>query len=296
MRLLIAGWQGQVARALVELAPSATEVEAFAVGRPGLDLCNAATITRAMTDFRPDVIINSAAYTAVDKAESEAPAAFALNRDGARLLAQAAAKRGAAIIHISTDYVFDGSKPGPYVEDDPTAPLNVYGHSKLDGERALAEANARHVIARTAWVHSPTGANFVKTMLRLAGERKELRVVDDQVGSPTYAPHLAKVLLQIARAVLDAEPGQRWGIYHLAGAGAVSWCGLAREVFRVSASLGGPSADVVSITTADYPTLAQRPMNSRLDCGKAERAFGVALPDWRSGVHECVQRLLAAKP
>ena len=293
MRLLIAGWQGQVARALVELAPSAPEVESFAVGRPGLDLCNASTITRAMTDFRPDVIINSAAYTAVDKAESEAPAALALNRDGARMLAEAAAKRGAAIIHISTDYVFDGSKPTPYVEDDPTAPLNVYGRSKLEGEQALAEANPRHVIARTSWVYSPTGANFVKTMLRLAGERKELRIVDDQIGNPTYAPHLAKALLQIARSVLEDEPGQRWGTYHLAGSGTVSWCGFAREIFRVSATLGGPSADVAPIATADYPTPARRPANSRLDCSKAESTFGVVLPDWRAGVHDCVVRLLA---
>jgi dTDP-4-dehydrorhamnose reductase len=292
MRLLIAGWQGQVARALVELAPAAPEVESFAVGRPGLDLCNASTITRAMTDFRPDVIINSAAYTAVDKAESEAAAAFALNRDGARMLAEAAAKRGAAIIHISTDYVFDGSKPAPYVEDDPTAPINVYGRSKLEGEQAVAQANARHVIARTSWVHSPTGANFVKTMLRLARERGKLRVVDDQAGNPTYAPHLARALLQIARAVLDGEPGQRWGIYHLAGAGAVSWCGFAREIFRVSAAMNGPSAEVVPITTVEYPTPAKRPANSRLDCSKAGSAFGVALPDWREGVEDCVRRLL----
>lgn len=292
MRLLIAGWQGQVARALVELAPAAPEVEAFAVGRPGLDLCNAATITRAMTDFNPDVIINSAAYTAVDKAESEPTAAFALNRDGARLLAEAAARRGAAIIHISTDYVFDGTKPEPYVEEDPTAPLNVYGRSKLEGEVELAQANARHVIARTAWVYSPTGTNFVKTMLRLAGERSEVRVVDDQIGSPTYAPHLAQALLSVARSALEDEPGQRWGVYHMAGAGTVSWCGLAHEIFRVSAAMGGPSADVVPITTSDYPTQARRPMNSRLDCRKAHATFGVALPDWREGVESCVARLL----
>ena len=246
-----------------------------------------------MTDFRPDVIINSAAYTAVDKAESEAPAALALNRDGARMLAEAAAKRGAAIIHISTDYVFDGSKPAPYLEDDPTGPINVYGWSKLEGEQAVVGANARHVIARTSWVYSPTGANFVKTMLRLAGERKELRIVDDQIGNPTYAPHLAKALLQIARSVLEDEPGQRWGTYHLAGAGTVSWCGFAREIFRVSATLGGPSADVAPIATADYPTPARRPANSRLDCSKAESTFGVVLPDWRAGVHDCVVRLLA---
>lgn len=292
MRLLIAGWQGQVARALVELAPSAPDVEAFAVGRPGLDLCNAATITRAMTDFKPDVIINSAAYTAVDKAESESAAAFALNRDGARLLAEAAAKRNAAIIHISTDYVFDGSKASPYVEDDAVAPQNVYGRSKREGEDAVRGANAQHIIARTAWVYSPVGANFVKTMLRLAGERDTLHVVDDQMGNPTYAPHLARTLLDIARKVRHAPRDGQWGTYHLAGRGDVSWCGFAREVFRVSAGHGGPSANVTAIGTADYPTLAARPMNSRLDCSKAERAFGVALPDWREGVRDCVTRLL----
>lgn len=292
MRLLIAGWQGQVAHALVELAPSAADVEAFAVGRPGLDLCNAATIKRAMTDFRPDVIINSAAYTAVDKAESEQDAAFALNRTGAGLLAEEAAKRSAAIIHISTDYVFDGRKLAPYVETDGVAPQNVYGHSKLQGEQAVRQMNPEHVIARTAWVYSPVGANFVKTMLRLAAERDSLRVVDDQVGNPTYAPHLAAALLEIARKVRHEPQNGQWGTYHLAGCGEVSWCGFAREVFRVSAGLGGPSAAVTPIATAEYPTPAARPKNSRLDCTKAEQMFGVALPDWREGVRECVTRLL----
>jgi dTDP-4-dehydrorhamnose reductase len=292
MRLLIAGWQGQVARALVELAPSMPDVEAFAVGRPGLDLCNATSITRAMTDVRPDVIINSAAYTAVDKAESEQDAAFALNRTGAGLLAEEAAKRGAAIIHISTDYVFDGQKPAPYVETDAVAPQNVYGQSKLQGEQAVRQMNPEHIIARTAWVYSPVGANFVKTMLRLAGERDSLRVVDDQMGNPTYAPHLAHALLEIARQVRHAPRDGQWGTYHLSGRGDVSWCRFAKEVFRVPAELGGPSASVTAITTAEYPTPAARPQNSRLDCSKAEQTFGVALPDWREGVRECVMRLL----
>ena len=175
MRLLIAGWQGQLARALVEIAPGAADIDALAIGRPALDLCEPASITRAMTDFRPDVIINTAAYTAVDKAESEPDAACALNRDGARMLAEAAYKRGAAIIHVSTDYVFDGAKPTPYLEDDPTGPLNVYGRSKLAGEIAVRAANPRHVIVRTSWVHSAVGANFVRTMLRLGAERPSLR-------------------------------------------------------------------------------------------------------------------------
>jgi dTDP-4-dehydrorhamnose reductase len=293
MRLLIAGWQGQLARALVELAPGADDIDALAVGRPALDLCEPATITRAMTDFRPDVIINTAAYTAVDKAESEPGAAFALNRDGARLLAEAAAKRGAAIIHVSTDYVFDGTKSTPYLEDDPTGPLNVYGRSKLEGERAVAAACPHHIIVRTSWVHSATGQNFVRTMLRLACERPRLSVVDDQVGSPTYAPHLAHAVLGIARQVARHRDDGRWGIYHAAGSGSVSWCGLAREALRVAAAAGHPTVPVDAITTVDYPTPARRPMNSRLDCSKLERTFGIWLPPWQDGVADGIARLLA---
>lgn len=296
MRLLIAGWQGQLARALVEIAPGATDIEALAVGRPALDLCEPASITRAMTDFRPHVIINTAAYTAVDKAESEPDAAFALNRDGARMLAEAANKRGAAIIHVSTDYVFDGAKPAPYVEDDPTGPLNVYGRSKLEGEMAVRTANPRHVIVRTSWVHSAAGANFVRTMLRLGAERQTLRVVDDQIGGPTYAPHLAAAVLDIARQVAGRGAGDAtWGTYHAAGAGAVSWCGLAREVFRVAGHHGGPAPAIEAITTADYPTPALRPANSRLDCQRLEQSFGFRMPDWQSGVADGVGRLLSAR-
>jgi len=293
MRVLIAGWQGQLARALVEIAPGHADVEALAVGRPALDICEPATITRAMTDFRPDVIINAAAYTAVDKAESEPEAAFALNRDGARLLAEAAAQRGAAIIHVSTDYVFDGAKPAAYVEDDPTGPLNVYGRSKLEGEIAVRAANPRHLIVRTSWVHSASGANFVKTMLRLAGDRKMVRVVDDQVGTPTYAPHLAEAILELARGMTGAGEGDpRWGTYHAAGTGAVSWCGLAREVFRVSGAASGPAAEVEGITTADYPTPARRPANSRLDGTRLRTVHAITLPPWQVGVAEGVGRLV----
>ncbi len=295
MRLLIAGWQGQLARALVELAPAAPDIKALAIGRPALNLCEPASITRAMTDFKPDVIINTAAYTAVDKAEDEADAATALNRDGARLLAEAAFNRGAAIIHISTEYVFDGAKPTPYVETDVTGPLNAYGRSKLEGEAAVRHANSRHIIVRTSWVHSATGTNFVKTMLRLAGERETVRVVDDQIGSPTYAPHLAEAVLGMARRVARESDGTSapWGTYHAAGAGVVSWCGLAREVFRVSAMHGGPQARVEPITSAERPSLAPRPMNSRLDCGKLERTLGIRLPAWQIGVADGVARLLS---
>lgn len=292
MRILITGWQGQLARALVELAPGIPDVTSLAVGRPALNICEPGTIARAMTDFRPDVIINTAAYTAVDKAESEPDAAFALNRDGARMLAETAAKRGAAIIHVSTDYVFDGAKPAPYIEDDPTAPINVYGRSKLEGEDAVRTTNPRHIIVRTSWVHSATGANFVKTMLRLAGERDQLNVVDDQIGCPTYAPHLAETILGIARQITARADDTLWGTYHAAGAGAISWCGLAREVLRVSASAGGPSAMVAAIPTSAYPTPARRPQNSRLDCSRLQRTFGLALPPWQEGVAAGVKRLV----
>lgn len=291
MRLLVAGAQGQLARAMIELAPSATDVTAFALGRPALDLTAPASVLKTLADFKPDVIVNAAAYTAVDKAESEPDAAMALNADGPARLAEAADKMGAILIHVSTDYVFDGTKPTPYVEDDPTAPLGAYGRSKLAGEEAVRAATARHIILRTAWVHSPFGANFVKTMLRLAADRPEVRVVDDQIGSPTYAPHLAEAILAISRTALADSGASRFGTYHAAGAGAVTWCGMAREVMRVSASLGGPSANVTAITTAGYPTPARRPANSRLDCTKLATAFGVTLPRWEDGVVECVRRL-----
>lgn len=294
MRLLIAGWQGQLARALVEAAAARPEIKAVALGRPGLDLVRPGTIHATLADTRPDIVINTAAYTAVDKAEQEETAAMALNAEGAGLIAAAAAKRGAAIIHISTDYVFDGAKPTPYVETDPTGPINAYGRSKLAGEQAVADVNPHHLILRTAWVHSPFGANFVKTMLRVGRERAEVRVVDDQTGSPTYAPHLARAILDIAAKVIAAGDGTPWGVYHAAGSGTVSWCGLAREVFAQSARRGGPIPTVTAIPTSAYPTPARRPANSRLDCGKLATTFGVRLPDWQVGVEDCVTRLLSA--
>lgn len=293
MRLLVAGAQGQLARAMIELAPSAADVTAFALGRPALDLTAPASVLKTLADFKPDVIVNAAAYTAVDRAESEPDAAMALNADGPARLAEAAERMGAALIHISTDYVFDGSKTTPYFEDDPTAPVGAYGRSKLAGEEAVRATTGRHIIMRTAWVHSPFGANFVKTMLRLAAHRPDVRVVDDQIGSPTYAPHLAEAILAVSRAVTADPATARFGTYHAAGAGAVTWCGMAREIMQVSASLGGPSATVTAITTADYPTAAVRPANSRLDCTKLATAFGITLPTWQHGVAECVARLQA---
>lgn len=291
MRLLIAGAQGQLARAMIELAPAAADVTAFAVGRPALDLTAPASVLSALADFRPDVIVNAAAYTAVDRAEQEPDAAMALNAEGPARLAEAAARRGAVLVHISTDCVFDGTKPTPYVEDDPTAPLSAYGRSKLAGEDAVRAAAERHIILRTSWVFSPYGSNFVRTILRSAAEQDELRVVDDRVGCPTYAPHLAQAILDVARAVTNGGDAC-WGTYHAAGTGAVTWCGFAREIVRISAERGGRSVPVVPITTAEYPTAAARPMNSRLDCGKLAANFGIAVPPWQQGLADCMARLV----
>ncbi|MFO1171427.1 MAG: dTDP-4-dehydrorhamnose reductase [Hyphomicrobiaceae bacterium] len=291
MRLLITGWQGQVAQALGEAAARRSDVEALAIGRPALDLVKLPTILRTLSDARPDVVINTAAYTAVDKAETDVEAAFALNRDGAARLAEAAAQRGVPLIHLSTDYVFDGFKASPYIETDPTGPRSVYGRSKREGELAVIAANPRHLIVRTAWVHSPFGQNFVRTMLRLAGERPVVRVVQDQVGSPTSAEHLAVILLELAARLAAGE--DRYGILHAAGRGEASWAEMAREVFSQSAAAGGPRAEVEPIGSASYPTKAERPRNSRLDTGRLETAFGLMLPDWRDGVAASVRRLIA---
>jgi len=293
MRLLIAGWQGQVARALVEAAPACPDVKACAVGRAALDICSARSIERALSDINPTLVINSAAYTAVDQAETEVERAYALNRDGARMLAQASARRRIPIIHISTDYVYGGDKHDAYIEDDPTEPVTVYGQSKLEGENAVREANPKHVILRTAWVFSPSGRNFVKTMLSNAAERERVSVVNDQRGNPTYAPHLVEAILDLARKLgvaTDSEPP--WGVYHAAGSGTTTWCKMAVEVFRCSAELGGPTAAVDPITSLDYPTRAHRPANSLLDCSKLDRTFGIRLPAWQDGVAQCVERLL----
>jgi dTDP-4-dehydrorhamnose reductase len=292
MRLLITGWQGQVAQALGAAAARRGDIEALAIGRPALDLVKLPTVLRTLSDARPDVVINTAAYTAVDKAESEADAAFALNRDGAQRLAEAASQRDVPIIHLSTDYVFDGLKAAPYVESDATAPRTVYGRSKREGELAVMAANARHLIVRTAWVHSPFGQNFVRTMLRLAGERSVVRVVEDQFGSPTSAEHLATVLLDLAAMLAGGEA--RYGILHAAGRGAASWAELAREVFVQSGKRRGPVAEVEPIPSEAYPTIAERPRDSRLDTGRLELELGLRLPDWREGVAASVARLVEA--
>lgn len=295
MRLLVTGLAGQVATSLVEEGALVSGVEVVLAGRPALDLARPDTVSNAVRAAAPDVIVNAAAYTAVDRAEEEEALATKVNRDGAEAVARAAAALGVPIVHLSTDYVFDGSKTRPYREDDEPAPASAYGRSKLAGERAVAEASRDHVILRTAWVYSPFGANFLKTMLRLAAERDTLRVVDDQVGNPTYAPDIARGVLRVAEALL-AEPdaSSLRGTFHMTAGGETSWCGFAREIFRESARRGGPQAHVEAIGTADYPTPARRPGNSRLDTSRFDHAFGVPLPRWEVGLRRCLDRLLGS--
>ena len=294
MRILVLGSSGQLAHALRLAATPDLMIET--VGRPQTDLTDRAAVIAATTAHRPDVVINAAAYTAVDKAESEREAAFLVNATGAGYAAMATAAAGIPLIHVSTDYVFDGNKATPYLETDPTGPVSVYGASKLAGEQQVAGSNPRHVIVRTAWVVSPFGANFVQTMLRLATERDELRVVADQVGSPTSAIDLAAALIAVARQVAAMAPGDsRWGVYHATNSGTANWADLAEHALAASARHGGRVVPVRRITTADYPTPAKRPANSRLDGSKLTRNFAVTLPCWQDAVTRCVDALYAGK-
>lgn len=293
-KVLVAGRSGQVARELARTVPGGIGPVAF-LGRPDLDICDREAVCRAISEFGPDVVINAAAYTAVDQAESDEATVFAVNAEAAGTLSEAAAAAGAPILHLSTDYVFDGSKPSPYTEEDPVAPLGAYGRSKLEGEKRVAGANARHVILRTAWVYSPFGRNFVKTMLRLAESRDEVGVVDDQIGNPTSASDIARTLWQIAADHAPTPEKLPPGLFHMTASGEASWADFAQTIFHVSASLGGPSAGVRRITTADYPTQARRPANSRLDCARLKLVYGITLPDWRASARACVAELMETK-
>ena len=292
MKMLVTGQSGQVARALADKA--GPDLEIIALGRPDLDITDPASLDRAIAAHHPDIIVSAAAYTAVDKAESDEAAAFTVNRDGARNVAVAAAAAGLPIIHLSTDYVFAGDKPEPYRETDPTGPRSVYGRSKLAGEQAVRDANERSTVLRTAWVYSPYGGNFLKTMLRIGAERDVLRVVDDQNGTPTFALDIAEALLAVARRQLTQPSESDWrGVFHMVASGETSWAGFAEEIFRQSAARGGPTAVVQPIATSDYPTPAARPANSRLSTERFRTVFGHTLPEWRNGVSRCLDALLA---
>jgi dTDP-4-dehydrorhamnose reductase len=292
VRILVTGREGQVARSLAECAAADSQIELVSVGRPELDLLQPETIRSSIQAAKPDVVVSAAAYTAVDQAEDEPEQAFAVNAKGAGAVAAAAAETGAAVIHLSTDYVFSGDKPDEYTETDATDPRNVYGRSKLEGEKAVAAANPRHVILRTAWVYSPFGKNFVKTMLALASQRDHLRIVADQWGNPTAAADIADGIVHIASAVAAGRQAGIGGIFHLAGEGSTNWAGFARHVFTESARLGGPSAEVEEIATADYPTKARRPGNSRLSCQKLLDVYGWRAPPWQESCRAVVARLV----
>jgi dTDP-4-dehydrorhamnose reductase len=293
MRIFVAGEHGQVAAALGCACVARGHTVRLA-GRATADLIDRAMLAAALSAFRPDLVVNAAAYTAVDKAEDEAEHAFRLNRDGAKNVAAGAAAARVPLIHLSTDYVYDGAKSSPYVETDAPLPIGVYGASKLAGEAAIAAIGGNYVILRTSWVCSPDGNNFVKTMLRLATERDEIRVVDDQWGAPTFAADLAKAIVSIGEFLVSAvDRSTVTGIYHICGAGHTTRLRFARAIMQGSAERGGPSCRVRAITTQEYPTRAKRPANSRLDCSKLARVFGLRLPPWEASLSRCLDQLIA---
>ncbi len=295
-RILVAGARGQVGVELLSRG-AALGFSMSGLDLPEIDITDAASVARALDAEAPSLIINAAAYTAVDKAESEPALAQAVNADGPKVLAEAAAARGLPLFHISTDYVFDGNKQGPYLETDPVSPLGVYGRTKAAGDDAVRAALETHIILRTAWVYSPQGSNFVKTMLRLAGERDELTVVADQHGCPTAAGDIADALLTIAaryRSRPDSLNGA-WGTYHFCSGPATTWCGFAEAIMAGATKRGARGVPVRAITTADYPTPAARPANSVLDCTKIEAAFGLAPRPWHTALDEALDVLIASK-
>ena len=294
MRIAVTGKAGQVVTSLVERGAAAGH-EVIALGRPELDLVDPASVVRVLEAAAPDAIVSAAAYTAVDRAESESDLVHAVNGTGAGAVAEAARALGVPLVHVSTDYVFDGTLGRPYAESDPTGPTGVYGASKLAGEQAvLAAYGDNSAVLRVAWVYSPFGANFVKTMLRLAGDRNEVSVVADQLGNPTSALHIADGIIRVAtNMVADSYPELR-GVFHMTASGEASWADFAEAIFAASAARGGPSARVKRITTADYSTPAKRPANSRLDCSLIAKTHGVVLPEWRQSLESVMARLHAA--
>jgi dTDP-4-dehydrorhamnose reductase len=291
-RMVVTGREGQVVSSLIERAALGTRFEVVALGRPALDLLRPDIIEAALRKARPDVIVSAAAYTAVDQAETDEEAAMVANGTSAGAIAEAAGALAVPVIHLSTDYVFDGTKPSPYVEGDQVAPIGAYGRSKLSGEQAVAKAHPNHAILRTAWVYSPFGKNFVKTMLKLAETRDRLNVVDDQIGNPTSALDIADAVIAVAANLLDRDDGALRGIFHMTAAGEASWADFAAEIFAQSKGRGGPNAEVAPIPSSAYPTAAQRPANSRLDCRKLFEVHGVELPHWKQSTGAVVARLV----
>lgn len=289
MNILLTGRNGQVGWELQRTLLPLGRIHAF--GHAELDLADAAAVRRKLDEVRPDAIVNAAAYTAVDKAESEPEQANAVNAAAPALLAQEASRRGALLIHYSTDYVYDGAKAAPYVETDPTGPLGTYGRSKLAGEAGIRVAGADHLIFRTSWVYAARGANFLRTILRLAAEREELRIVADQVGAPTWARLIAEATAHALRQAMQERSGGTFesGVFHLTAAGETSWHGFAAAIV---AGRGGLRVKTVTpITTAEYPLPAARPANSRLNTDAFRARFGLVLPDWRDCLPLCLEEI-----
>jgi dTDP-4-dehydrorhamnose reductase len=288
--VLVFGAGGQVGRELMQ-RPAPRGFATLGLTHAQADIADRKAVEEAVRRHRPDIIVNAAAYTAVDKAESDLDRAFAVNEAGPRNLAAAAQDIGAVLVHLSTDYVFDGRKTDAYVEDDPVAPSSAYGRSKEAGERAVRETTPLHLILRTAWVYAAHGSNFLKTMVRLARERKLVRVVADQYGTPTSAADLADAIFAILPRL--AEKDAALGTFHLTNAGRTTWNGFAQEIFAGLVRHGSPIPRLEAITTADYPTPARRPAMSVLDCKKIYGAYGIRLRPWQDGVAATLDALLA---
>lgn len=289
MKVLVTGGEGQVGSEVARLADA--DFQATAFDRRSLDITNADQIRQRLDTVQPDFVVNCAAYTAVDRAEDEPEVAHAVNASAMHLLGSACAERGIGVIHLSTDYVFDGRKSEPYVEEDPPNPLGVYGASKLAGEELLRTATDRHIILRVSWVFGRLGRSFVDTILRLARERDELTVVDDQVGAPSPAITIARTIRQIAETASDRE--DLWGTYHFSTTPALSWCSFARRIVAVAAEVGllTRAPNVLPISTAEWPAKAARPLNSRLDPARASAALGCKVEPWEKALRDYVRRL-----
>jgi len=294
MRFLLIGGAGQVGAELRAL-PRPQGVEISAPTRAELDLTDARAITRMVAEERWSAVINAAAYTEVDRAESEEETAFAVNAQAPSQLAAETAKRGIPLIHISTDYVFNGRKGAPYAESDGTDPVNAYGRSKLAGETGVRDANPQHIILRTSWVYSPYRKNFVKTILRLATERDRLAVVADQRGCPTAAHDIAKACLDMAIASGSRPERASYGTYHFAGAGEASWFDFAVAIVAIASGRLGRSPEVAPLKTSEYPTAAARAPDTRLDCTAVARAFGINPRPWRESLETTIDRLITTR-
>jgi dTDP-4-dehydrorhamnose reductase len=285
-RILVVGARGQLARGL-ERCGARDGHTIICRGRPDADLTDPLSLQRLFTEFIPDAVVNAAAYTAVEKAEEERSAAFAVNAEGAEHLARLCAERNLPLIHISTDYVFDGTQRTPYHEGDAIAPLGVYGASKAAGEGAIRRLCSRHVILRTAWLYSMEGQNFLTTMLRLGAAREELLVVSDQYGTPTWTHDVAGAILAVLRRVSTDGQDAPWGTYHLTADGTTTWFGFAAEIFRLAHAAGQKVPRLKAIGTADYPSAVRRPLYSVLDNSKIASAFDIRLPAWQLSLARC---------